>query len=46
MTSAHFAEIISITYLIEFLFVFQKIHSFTELKCKTKLLHGYTQTLG
>ena len=45
LTSAKFAEIISIIYLIEILNVFQNIYSFRELKCKTKLLQGFIQTL-
>ena len=44
LTSEQFAEIILI-YLIDLLLVCQEIYSFMELKCKTKLLQGFIQTL-
>ena len=45
LTSEQFAEIILIIYLIDVLLVCQEIYSFMELKCKTKLLQGFIQTL-
>ena len=42
LTSAQFAEIILIIYLIEVLLVFQKIYM--ELKCKTIVARLYSNT--